>query len=394
MTIAFFSNYLNHHQLPFCMAMSELTDDRFFFVATEQISEWRMKSGYRDMDSEYPFVIKAYEKENDYPEIVANKALAERIAIESDIVVFGQCPMRYIRCRMEHNKISFRYSERVLKTGMWKAFSPNMIRYMRKNHVVYNDKPLYLLCASAYASHDFNLFGAYKDKAFRWGYFPEVVEQDLDHIFELKRLDNRVSILWAGRLIEWKHPEIAVRLAEELKRDNFQFVLRIVGGGDQIQKIQHMVEKKGLADCVDVMGVRTPKEVRSLMEEADVFLFTSSFHEGWGAVLNEAMNSACAVVASHAIGSVPYLIQDNANGIIYRYSDFRDLYQKTVGLINDPELRELMGKKAYMSLYEIWNARTAAERLIQLSEALTDGLDTPFADGPCSRAMPLKNNWY
>lgn len=47
-------------------------------------------------------------------------------------------------------------------------------------------------------------------------------------------------------------------------------------------------------------------EVRSYMEKADIYLFTSDFNEGWGAVLNESMNSGCAVVASHAIGSVPF----------------------------------------------------------------------------------------
>ena len=34
------------------------------------------------------------------------------------------------------------------------------------------------------------------------------------------------------------------------------------------------------------------------MEKADIFLFTSDRREGWGAVANEAMNSACALVVS------------------------------------------------------------------------------------------------
>ena len=49
------------------------------------------------------------------------------------------------------------------------------------------------------------------------------------------------------------------------------------------------------------------------MEKSEIFLFTSDKGEGWGAVLNESMNSACAVVASHAIGSVPFLLKDGEN---------------------------------------------------------------------------------
>jgi hypothetical protein len=34
-----------------------------------------------------------------------------------------------------------------------------------------------------------------------------------------------------------------------------------------------------------------PEEVRVHMEQSNIYLFTSDFGEGWGAVLNEAMNS-------------------------------------------------------------------------------------------------------
>ncbi len=52
-----------------------------------------------------------------------------------------------------------------------------------------------------------------------------------------------------------------------------------------------------------MLGAMSPDKVRAYMERADVFLFTSDFNEGWGAVLNESMNSGCAVVASHAMVS-------------------------------------------------------------------------------------------
>ena len=78
-----------------------------------------------------------------------------------------------------------------------------------------------------------------------------------------------------------------------------------------------MIREKKLEDCVHMLGAMSPDEVRKHMEQANIFLFTSDRNEGWGAVLNEAMNSGCAVVASHAIGSVPYLIKNGNNGYIY-----------------------------------------------------------------------------
>ena len=109
------------------------------------------------------------------------------------------------------------------------------------------------------------------------------------------------------------------------------------------------------------------------MEAADIFLFTSDFNEGWGAVLNEAMNSACAVVASHAIGSVPFLLHEGENGLIYKNGDENGLLDRVVQLIEQPEMRKRLGRKAYQTLTEQWNAEIAAERFLQLSEALLQG---------------------
>ena len=36
MKITFYSNYLNHHQLPFCIELNRLYGEDFKFVATEK----------------------------------------------------------------------------------------------------------------------------------------------------------------------------------------------------------------------------------------------------------------------------------------------------------------------------------------------------------------------
>ena len=63
---------------------------------------------------------------------------------------------------------------------------------------------------------------------------------------------------------------------------------------------------------------------------------------------------------------------------------------------NDTAAQERFGSAAYRTISELWNAETAAERLLQLSQALLDGRDAHklFADGPCSPAHPLREDWY
>ena len=121
------------------------------------------------------------------------------------------------------------------------------------------------------------------------------------------------------------------------------------------------------------------------MRKADIFLFTSDKNEGWGAVMNEAMSSACAVVACREIGSVPYLIKHGENGMIYRKRGKNSLYDCVTTLMRDSSLRMEMQKKAYETIRDVWNAETAAKRLLHLIDCINKGEEAGYDFGPCSR---------
>ena len=388
MRVVFFSNYLNHHQLPFCLAMDRLTKGHFTFVATMPVPEARLALGYHDMNKEYPFVLTTYDSEE-------NKAAALALALNSDVVITGSAPEIYTEKRIEKNKLTFRYSERIYKAGLGEAFHPRGVALRLLHHTRYANKPLYMLCASAYTAFDFALSGAYIGKTYKWGYFPEVKKQEVDQLFASKHTKKTTSILWVARLIKLKHPEVSIQIAEKLKAEGYEFEMNIIGSGPMEKELHEMISLKRLDDCIHMPGSMSPESVRKHMEMADIFLFTSDFNEGWGAVLNEAMNSGCAVVASHAIGSVPFLLEDGINGFVYKNGDISTLYNRVVKLIEHPELREQMGRAAYQTLADKWNADVAAERFMVLAQAMLDGKKPDlYKSGPCSRAAILRNGWY
>ena len=248
---------------------------------------------------------------------------------------------------------------------------------------------------SAYTAADVNMFSNYKGRIFKWGYFTEVKEYNLDELFKKKRKNATVSILWVGRLIEWKHPDTSILIAEKLKQAGISFELRIIGNGEMEDVLRKMIAEKHLDDCVHMLGAMSPEKVREYMEQADIFLFTSDYNEGWGAVMNESMNSACAVVASHAIGSVPFLIKNMENGVIYENGNIEDLFIKMKSLIGNRNRREDLGRQAYITIKKTWSPRTAAERFLVLCDALKKGEKSPFDDGPCSPAPIIKQaNMY
>ncbi len=379
MLILFISNYFNHHQKPFSDFMYKNTNKNFVFIETAEISEERKKLGWGY--NNYPNYVIKYQNVQEINEIID----------KADIVIIGSAPIKLVKNRIKKNKIVFKYSERPLKNNNIVKFLPRFIKWNYQNP---RNKNIYMLSASAYTAYDYSKFGLFKNKCYKWGYFPQVNKcENIEQLIEKK---NKNSILWVARFIECKHPEIIIEISKMLIKDNYNFELNMIGNGVLLDNIKELVKINNLEKNVHLLGVMKPEEVREYMEESEIFLFTSDRGEGWGAVLNESMNSACAVVASHEIGSVPFLIKNKENGLIYKDGDINSLYKKVKFLIDNEKERKQIAKNAYLTMINEWNAENAANRLLQLSEKLLNGEKYPdlFKDGVCSKAEIIKDDWF
>ena len=361
--IAFVSNYINHHQIPFCNAMHRLLQGGFTFVQTETMEEQRVQMGWHA--AEQPEYVRCFYEE---PEG------CRQLILDCDVVLFGGTDDEsYIQERLEAGKTVIRISERLYKTGQWKAVSPRGLCKKYHDHTRYRKSPVYLLCAGAYVASDFAIIRAYPGKMYCWGYFPETKRYDVDMLLRQKGYgETKIPyLLWAARMIDWKHPELPVETARSLKEKGLMFHLDIIGDGELRAGTEALAESYGLGDCVSFLGYQPPEEVRLHMEQADIFLFTSDRQEGWGAVANEAMNSACALVADHMIGAVPYLVKDEENGLVYQDGKTDQLFAAAERLVRDRAFCRELGKAAYRRITGIWNAENAAERLLGLIDFIT-----------------------
>lgn len=400
MTVTFVSNYINHHQIPFSNEMYARLGEGYRFIQTEPMEAERVSMGWSVDGEKIPYLMLFYERQ----------AECERLILESDIVIFGGTEREDIlEPRLREGRPVIRYSERLYREGQWKAVSPRGLIKKYHDHTRYRKRSVYLLCSGAYVASDFHIVRAYPGKMLKWGYFPE------KKVFETQKLpnaegrteDKTVHILWAGRFLELKHPEYAVYAAERLKqkseelrkqnkkniKNKFNFAVHIIGGGEMRDEIKRMICEKGLSDVVTLEGFCKPEEVRAKMEQSQIFLFTSNHLEGWGAVLNESMNSGCAVVADSAVGAAPFLIQHGVNGLVYREGDLEGFLKLVEELVFDEGLRRKLGENAYRTIAEKWNAPHAADCLLRLcgdilqNERAADRARIRYeADGPCSPA--------
>ena len=150
------------------------------------------------------------------------------------------------------------------------------------------------------------------------------------------------------------------------------------------ESLASMIESLNLGELVTLTPQPlSTEELRAEMESSQIFIFTSDRGEGWGAVLNESMNSACAVVAGDKIGAAPYLIKDGQNGLLFRNKNIQDLTAKVSDLLASPEKISSLGRAAYETIINEWCAEIAAKNFIALKDSITAGKNLL---GPCSVA--------
>ena len=385
MKLTFFSNFLNHHQRPLCEEFHKNLGSNFHFVSTMEIPNRFLKGGFEDM-SDVVYNINSYRNNEEY-----NRAM--KLGIDSDVVITGSAPETFIKERLKKNKLTFRYGERQFKKGGYQKFHPRVLRWLFLLHTRYRNKNLHMLCNSGYSANDLSWVFAYPNKMFKWGYFPQVEKIHIDKVLANKR-GGKLKLLFVARLIPLKHPELLIKLGELLKEKNHNFEINIIGSGVMEDELKRETTKKGLNNHIFFLGNFPNKDVVEHMKNNNVLLFTSDRNEGWGAVINEAMSNGCTVVASHVIGSTPFLIKNGVNGLVFKSENIDGLFRNVERLILNRDFCENLAREAYQTISTTWSPKTAVNNFLLLTEGILNKNKIVIEEGPCSPSLPTPDNWY
>lgn len=390
MKIVFITNMMNHHQKPVADFLYKRLGDDYHFVTTMPIPKKFLEVGYKNND-DCPYILPYYKKEN--------KVLINRLVIEADAVIMGGThEEELINLRVKTGKLFLFYSERWHKRR--RSYLALPLRYL--NGYVYhrftrfNHLNTYMLCASSFVPNDCKWAFAFKNKTYKWGYFPPFKEISINEVMDKRQVKDCVDILYVARSLKLKHPELAIKAIQNLYLQGYKVKLTMVGGvfdGDKNSKkvFEYCKNQEKLTpDCITVLGAVENSKVRDLMLNSDIFVFTSDRNEGWGASLNEAMSSGCACVVSNAIGSAHFLINNEVNGLLFKNKSSSSLQFQLKRLLDDNLLRKSISVNAYNTIQNEWRPEIAGQRLLGLIQNLMYGKDTDYQTGPCSKAKPVK----
>ena len=371
-----FVNYVDPQILPMSRTLHEKSGHQFVLAATEEFPEELLEYGYENYNLE-PYVKEIHQEADPI-------ACAKQLAKESDILIYAHSPVEYFNLSVETGKPVFRLSQHIYRDGNLSKVSLKMKgSYFVRHTLALKNKPVYLMCLGTYTANDFSQTGSYQGKKYEFGEFTETLTDSYEALLKEKENSQRV-VLWANSIQEYTHPEVFIDLAEQFRSRGWVFEMIPTTENDP-----ELLEKiKRNHGNVHLFADLKKEDVFELMRKAELFVMTSDYNEGWGSILNDAMNHGCAPLVSTAVGSSK-MIDANHNGLLYINGDPEDLSRKLSYYMDHLSFARKCGENAYLSIRNHWNGILAGERLYDLMEALSSGRQSPFQEGLCSEAKEI-----
>jgi glycosyltransferase involved in cell wall biosynthesis len=163
--------------------------------------------------------------------------------------------------------------------------------------------------------------------------------------------------------------------------------LLIVGDGPERSYLQALASKLLSEENYEFRAPVPAPEVISLMRQHAIYVLPSSGSEGWGAVINEAMASGCAVIASKFAGAAASIITHRSNGLLFEPGNWQELNSNLELLCASPSMRAAIASAGWQSVSSFWSPNVAAERFLEVSSALLRRETVPsYSNGPMSLA--------
>jgi glycosyltransferase involved in cell wall biosynthesis len=171
-------------------------------------------------------------------------------------------------------------------------------------------------------------------------------------------------ILFLGRVTERKGVFVLIEAAARLQKSGYRFVLDFVGLAETEEeegRVRRAVIDAGLTDVTVFHGVRAGKEKADLLSGA-CMLVLPSWADIFPVVVLEAFASGLPVVAA-SIAALPEMVHDGVNGYLCEPHDVDSLASAMRALLDNPGLRDTMGRENRRLAQEVYSRDAVAERV-------------------------------
>jgi glycosyltransferase involved in cell wall biosynthesis len=199
---------------------------------------------------------------------------------------------------------------------------------------------------------------------------PEPIQRDLHK--------QPLTILYLNRLIDSKGPDLVIRAFDLAAQKGINAKLVMGGDGSMRAECESLRVASSFKDRIAFLGAVPWEQGEPLRREADIFTAHSCTgshtkqEEAFGVSFVEAMAAGLPIV-SGASGSLPEIVTNGVNGILFPPGDIEAHSEALLKLANDPELRQKMGNAARQIASEKFSSELEKKKLLEI-------LDLPKLD--------------
>ncbi|RMF83646.1 MAG: glycosyltransferase [Planctomycetota bacterium] len=181
--------------------------------------------------------------------------------------------------------------------------------------------------------------------------------------------DDRMTIVFAGRLHADKQPRVLGRTLLELTRRGADFHALVIGDGPDGKDLRAFIQENDLLARVTMCGARPNEQVRELMSAGDIF-FLPSLWEGIALTIYEAMAAGLAIVAAD-VGGQRELVTPDCGLLLPRKcedeaGEARAYADVLADLLADAERTRALGAAARRRIEDHFTLEKMGEAMLKL----------------------------
>jgi colanic acid/amylovoran biosynthesis glycosyltransferase len=192
---------------------------------------------------------------------------------------------------------------------------------------------------------------------------------------------GRFELLTIGSLQPYKGHPYLIAACATLRDQGLDFRCRIIGGGEDRETLQAMINQQGLADHVELLGGQPENVVAELLPTADCYvqpsiITESGKMEGIPVALMEALACGLPVVATELSG-VPELVRPGATGYLVPPADSAALAAMLAHVAAHPDEARQRGAQGRELVLAEFNLQANVAQLSQVLQRTNQALGSP-----------------
>ncbi len=167
------------------------------------------------------------------------------------------------------------------------------------------------------------------------------------------RNDDKFVFLWMGRFVKQKNLDLLTRAFKEVSEKCDKAVLRLVGRGEEKEKIVDLVKELKIKSKVEFID--WVDDIYFEYDRANAYVLSSNY-EGWGRVIVEALQSKLPILMTE-VGCARELIKHEKNALIASIGDLKRFSFEMERLYNSEDLRNKFIKNSESALKDLKNKK-------------------------------------